>query len=147
MRTIILICFPFLLLTFCNNPANNQKKDKPEENKKVVDKKEKALNSMCVVLYMPDSLELVELKGTKSQEELSDIEYDKTLVSEFMESKNIPFIIEDVRYYKFIKTNGEEVVLDKKNYQNWGIILFKPEKDPKVVFLNAIKEEYKAYFE
>ena len=95
---------------------------------------------------MPDSIELAIIEKKKSQEELNAIEYDKTIAMGFLEDKETPIFIEDTKFYKFKKISGDTISIDKTSYQYWGIIMFNPKKDPKVIFLNEISEEYDAYF-
>jgi len=150
MKTLILFCVFCLSLISCGDKTNTAREASVEEEKatkeKVVTEKEVVYNKSCVIIYSPDSLEMIELQKKKSQEEIVAIDYDKTLAMEFLSEKDIPVFIKNDRYYKFIKANGEEITLDKTTYQNWGIILFKPEKEPKFIFINSIMEEYDIYF-
>jgi len=148
MKTLNLVFATLILLAGCKSQPDKNKKQDVDTGKsqKEIVKKEKVYDTKCAILYMPDSIQLATLEKEKSQEELNEIEYDKTMAMEFLEGKGIPVFIEDVKLYKFKKSNGEIVVIDKASYQNWGIILFKPDKEPKVIFLNEVAEEYDPYF-
>lgn len=146
---ILNLIFALLVLSIgCQTQVDKNKKQgtKISESPKEILKEETIYNTKCAILYMPDSIQLTTIEKEKSQEELNEIEYDKTSAVEFLDSKNIPVLIEDKKFFKFKKSDGEIVVIDKSSYQKWGIILFMPDKDPKVIFLNAIAEEYESYF-
>ncbi len=66
---------------------------------------------------------------------------------DFLEKKEIEFKIYNRPLYLFKLASGEIDTIDKRDYQNWGAILFMPSKAPKVVFLNEIAYEFDLYFE
>jgi hypothetical protein len=68
------------------------------------------------------------------------------LALEFLSDKDIPHFIDKSNHFKFRKHNGELIIIDKNSYYKWGLILFIPNKNPKVIFLNDITEEYDLYF-
>lgn len=149
MKTFIPFFVFSLFLISCGNQTGNVKDSTVKEKEvkeEVIAKKDPVYDKSCVIFYLPDSLEMIELQKEKSQEEIVAIDYDKTMAMAFLDEKDIPVFIEDIRYYKFIKANGEESTIDKTAHQNWGIILFKPEKEPKVIFINSIMDEYDIYF-
>lgn len=147
----LMLFFSFLLLINCKNAINNKVSSTKNESEKIsksktVINKENEFDKKCVIIFIPDSLELKELEKNKSEEELAALEYDKTEVMSFLEDKDITVYVKEDRFYNFVMANGEKVKIDKKQHQNWGIILFRPEKDPKIIFLNQIFEEYDTYF-
>lgn len=148
MTIRILMLSLLVLLVSCTNQAKEKNIEEIEldNSKKEVTNNDLLFESNCIILYIPDSLNLEALEREKSQEELMSIEYDKTLAMEFLENKDIPTRIEDSRKYLFKKSNGEVIKIEVDLYSSWGIILFKPEKDPKVIFLNDITYEYDSYF-
>lgn len=148
MKILNLAFAVLIFLVGCKSPVDKNKKQKThiEKIQKEIKAKEKIYDTKCAIIYMPDSLQLTILEKAKSQEKLTEIEYDKTLALEFLDSKDIPVFIEDTKQYKFRKSNGEVIIIEKTSHPNWGIILFNPNKDPKVIFLNEVVEEYESFF-
>jgi hypothetical protein len=148
MKSIGFFITSLFFLISCNNPNSGNFSNNHEnfKEKKQIINQQKVYDTKCIILYLPDSLQLIALEKQKSKEELSAIEYDKTLAIEFLSDKNIPLFIDKSNHYKFKKQNRELIIIDKSSYHKWGLILFIPNKNPKVIFLNDITEEYDLYF-
>lgn len=145
IRNLILLLL--VILTSCTNHVKQKDIEEIElDNSKKEFNNDFLFETNCIILYIPDSTSLSKIEQDKSQEELMAIEYDKTLAMEFLGKKDIPTRIEDNSVYLFKKSSGDIIEIKVDLYSNWGIILFNPEKDPKVIFLNEISSEYDSYF-
>ncbi len=147
MKYLKIITILLFIFISCKTQVNDKTHFVRKTNiNNIIAEEEKVFTSKCIILFMPDSIELTIIEKKKSQEELNAIEYDKTIAMGFLEDKETPIFIEDTKFYKFKNISGDTISIDKTSYQNWGIIMFNPKKDPKIIFLNEISEEYDAYF-
>jgi len=148
MKNIILAFLTILIvLAFSCNSKDSKVKSEMKGKENPVKSNENIIDQKSVILYMPDSAEIVKLEKERSEEELNAIEYDKTMAIDFLEGKNIKYYVETRKEYLFKLSSGKIETIDKTSFQNWGAIFFTPNKSPKVVFLNEIESEFDSYFE
>lgn len=152
MMRILSFAFLVLLISGCGNQKTENKLSNDEvqinqEEVKTTDNTPVVVSEKKVIIYLPDSVEEIKLNEEIDPETIASIEYDKTEVVSFFIENEIDYSIENKRFYYF-KTQEQVIdTLDKKDFQNWGVIFFRPDKLPKVVFLNEVTEEYSKYFD
>lgn len=159
--------WPFLLILagmgYCGCIQPAKKEEKKETEKAIVQTIKKpgstfqdtlTLQSNVVVIFNPDSLQLLKIKEVNPPLVFQNLEHDnffqmrnarKTIVAQWPKLKIVE--TNKARYLKFIKNDKSIIIIDLDNINDiGGIILFNGIKAPQQVDMMNIDTELNFYF-
>lgn len=102
-------------------------------------------SSKIAILFMPEESMHDKVSGV-TEEELASIEDEKTMAVYLLDSLGIPIKVTTDTLLTFKLADGTISRTNTRQFNEWGIVLFDPQKKPKLIYLNELEKEYQEYY-
>lgn len=110
------------------------------------------IDKKAAVFYQPDSMQIEKRKKEIGEENFmigaDDYLFSLHTAYEFVDSIRLPVLeANNRRFLKFIRSDKSQTLIKLDTVPDlWGVYLFDPSKNPRLIDGIRIEEEYKSYF-
>jgi hypothetical protein len=111
------------------------------------------INENCGVFVSPDSIQIARMKGKTDEEKenfyiaADDNSFYQYKTHNYLDSMHVKCLFPKTRYLKFLSEERTLIFDTKSNFSSgWMVILFSPDKLPRIIDFVSYKESYTNFF-